>query len=219
MAEPHSNCPAPATSSEAMPKTSEEVRVSGRPQLQDGYQQLTDTDAVYSLTRDQRITLVSLTASLGEQEADRLWKRYGIMLTLNGGLLAIASFCLSNSLEGFTAAITGLGLVLTFFWYRIVSLSQYYEERWRRDLSAIIDCDDVLATLLRARSHLGSRSKRPFSGSATGYAKATVFTIGLFWIALTLYFGFFVQSTSFMSQSPSAPASDAAGPSEAGKDK
>ena len=54
-----------------------------------------DEEAVASLMLNQRIALVSLTAGLGEQEADRLWTRCSIMLTLNAGLLTIASFTLS----------------------------------------------------------------------------------------------------------------------------
>lgn len=156
---------------------------------------MTDEEAVASVTPDQRLALVSLTADLGEQEADRFWSRYTVMLTLNGGLIAIASFTLSNGLNKFTAGIAALGLALTAVWYRIMSLSQFYEERWRKDLAAIINGDDVLMTLLRTRSRLGPRGPKPARGSSTGHAKFTVLIVGVFWVVLMIYSGLLQPAT------------------------
>lgn len=139
------------------------------------------------LTVEQRISLVALTASLGEQEADRLWKRYGIMLTLNAGLLAIVSFTVSNNMHGFSIGIAMLGLVVSVCWYRIVVLSQYYEERWRKDLAAVIDADPVLTVLLRSRSRLGARINKPIRGSSTGNAKFLVVLAAGLWIAFAAF--------------------------------
>jgi hypothetical protein len=187
MDEPLSTHTPPVTSSAATRKMQTGVSPLSRLPQSD-IPPLTDAAAVSQLTLDQRIALASLTSGLGEQEADRLWQRYGIMLTLNAGLVAIASFTLSNNMDVFTVGIAVFGLMLTFVWYRIVSLSQFYEERWRMDLAAIIDGDDVLATLLRARSKFGARCKKPVRGSSTDHAKAIVIFAALFWIALTIYF-------------------------------
>jgi hypothetical protein len=189
-----------------MPKIQTEASPSETSPILAGPKPMTDAEAVGSLTLDQRFALVSFTATLGEQEADRLWKRFGIMLTLNAGLLAIASFTISNNLEVFTAAITVLGLVLTIFWYRIVSLSQFYEERWRKDLAAIINCDEVLTTLLRSRSKLGARIDKPVGGSSTEHAKFMVLIVGLFWMVLTItiYLAVWHQATSAPASKPNA---------------
>ena len=139
------------------------------------------------LTMEERISLVALTATIGEQEADRLWKRYGIMLTLNAGLLAIVSFTASNKMNVFSGSIAVLGLVVSVCWYRMVSLSQFYEARWRKDLGAVIDADPVLTVLLRSRSRLGPRTQKPIRGSSTGNAKFLVVLAGGLWIALAAF--------------------------------
>lgn len=136
---------------------------------------------------DLRLRLIIFTAELGEKEADRAWKRYGIMLNLNAGLIAIVSYTFSQSLYVLTAFIGFFGIFLAIFWYRIVTFSQFYESRWRSDMAALINEDPYLVGVLRSRSSLGSRVKRPFRGSSTGDSKIIVCGVGVFWLAVTIY--------------------------------
>jgi hypothetical protein len=136
---------------------------------------------------DLRLRLIIFTAELGEKEADRLWKRYGIMLTLNAGLIAIVSYTFSQSLYLLTAFIGFFGVFLSIFWYRIAAFSQFYEARWRSDMAALIDEDPYFREVLRSRSSLGPRLKRPFKGSSTGDAKIIVCGVGVFWFVVMIY--------------------------------
>lgn len=143
--------------------------------------------AADQMTLDVRIRLIELTAGLGEQEADRAWTRYSIMIAINGGLVAISSYVLDKDLMGFQAAIALLGVVLCIFWFRIAAFSQFYEERWRTDMSALINENSMLRSALRSRSDLGPRIPRPFIGTSTGDAKMIVVTAMLFWTAMLVY--------------------------------
>ncbi len=139
------------------------------------------------LTRDLRLRLIELTAELGEREADRLWTRYSLMLTLNAGLMAVISYALSQSLYLITSALGLFGMILAVLFYRIVAFSQFYESRWRKDMSELINGDSLYREFLRSRSNLGPREKRPFKGSSTGDAKAVVVGVGAFWCFVIIY--------------------------------
>jgi hypothetical protein len=135
---------------------------------------------------DVRIRLVELTAQLGEQEADRTWRRFSISLPVQAGLIAIVSYAFSKSLFGLAMSVAMLGCFFAFAWHRIVVFSQFAEARWRQDMIALIDDDHQLADALRSRSHKGPRITRPTT-SATDNARTIVVGVGLFWLVLAGY--------------------------------
>jgi hypothetical protein len=90
------------------------------------------------LPNDVRLKLIEMTGNLGELEADRLWRRFGIMLALNASLIAIVSYTLGQALFFLTALIGSFGGYLSVVWYRIVMFSQFAEERWRADMSYLM---------------------------------------------------------------------------------
>ncbi len=143
---------------------------------------MTESDDLMSF--DIRLKLVELTGQLGEQEADRAWKRYGSILTLNAGLLLMASYSLSNKLHLFTVLISLFGVFLSVLSYRIMTFSQFFEERWRLDMKELINGNVILKKSLRSRSILGPRSKRPFKGSSTGDSKVIIIGMLFFWTSL-----------------------------------
>ncbi|MFT4050520.1 MAG: hypothetical protein QM648_11885 [Solirubrobacterales bacterium] len=133
-----------------------------------------------------RVQLIELAASLGEQEADRTWIRFGISLPIQTGLIAIVAYALASGLYGLTLLIAILGCTLSVVSYRILIFSQFAEERWRLDMAALVDEEPAIAARLRARSKSGPRVPRP-TPSATDAAKYVLATVFALWIAIGVY--------------------------------
>lgn len=144
-----------------------------------------DVNALGVLTLDQRIGLWKALSELGEKEADRLWQRYTIMLSLNGFLLAVSTYALANKLAGAAVVVSIAGVCIAFVWYRIMRLSQFYEARWRQDADALLRADGLLSRIILARS--SPRIPSPEGSTSTDYARRVVPIVGLMWLAIGVY--------------------------------
>ena len=141
--------------------------------------------APLSFTR--KLKLLDIATKLFDQECDRLWKRFYIMLTVNVVLIAVLKIKGENTNPAILIVAGLFGLILCFCWHKIMVISRHYEERWLKDMITIIESDPHLEEYLRGRSPDTSRIPRPFQQSALFYAKITIWAIAVLWGGILIY--------------------------------
>jgi len=139
---------------------------------------------------DTKLQMLQLVSDIAERESDRTWRRFAILITINGALVALVSI-ISPEFSKATRLVAGIfGLVVSFAWYKMVPISKYYEQRWQEDMKYIISSDPVLADVIKARDSVTSRATRPTAWSASSYVRVMAIMIGAIWlilIATTVY--------------------------------
>jgi hypothetical protein len=140
--------------------------------------------ATLSFTR--KLKLLDVATMLFDQECDRMFKRYSVMLTVNIVLIAVLKIGENNN--PVILIVAGLfGLILCFCWNKIMVISRHYEVRWQKDMIAIIESDPYLEEYLRGRSPDTSRDPRPFQQSSSFYAKIVIWAIAVLWGGILIY--------------------------------
>ena len=139
------------------------------------------------LKLSDKINILEFARSLFEQECERYWKRFTAILTANVIFMAVLK--LSGDEPSRYLLILGgvFGVVLCYFWYKIMVISRHYELRWHKDMVAIIESDENLKEFLLGRSSQTARDERPFEKGAPDYARSIVLLTGCVWLAILIY--------------------------------
>lgn len=134
-----------------------------------------------------KLKMLEIARSLFEQECDRFWRRFGAILTVNVIFMAVLKLS-GEKPSAHLLMLSGVfGIILCYFWYKIMVISRHYELRWHKDMVAIIESDENLKQYLLGRSPQTARDHRPFAKSAPDYAKRIVLLTGSVWCAILIY--------------------------------
>jgi hypothetical protein len=106
-----------------------------------------------------KFELLRYVTELAEKESDRAWVRYNVMLTITGGIFVLLTFAWGTHNPLIVAAVTILGVFISYTWYQINRWSYYYEHRWHADMEEIIRSERFLSEWVRGRT--ASRIERP----------------------------------------------------------
>jgi len=162
---------------------------------------LSDYSDIHEKETD-KIRMLELVSQLAENESERTWKRFSILLAMNGALVALVSLAPPENLRFSSIIGSLLGLLLTFVWYRMIPISKYYEKRWHADMLAIISSSPHIAKYIKGRDSLTARVERPSNRSASSYSKILVLGIGAMWF-LNLIAGIILLYSSTWQIKPS----------------
>jgi len=134
-----------------------------------------------------KIKVLELAIKLFDQECDRMWKRYSVILTVNVLFVALLKFSGDKPNPLILILSAFLGLALCYCWRNIMIISRHYELRWQKDVIAIIESDQYLAECLRGRRPETSRDKRPFPQSSSSYATLIIWFLAIVWCCILIY--------------------------------
>lgn len=129
-----------------------------------------------------KFEMLKLVSDLAEHETDRTWGRTMAIMTANAGLFVLVSVAIQKDLQPLVVAVAAVGVLLAILWYCIATISKHYEERWHKDMEAIILEDDDLTKFVRGRNK--PRTARPRTWSATTCLKIIIVLMGLVWLLI-----------------------------------
>lgn len=139
-----------------------------------------------------KLKLLEIVANLAENESNRTWQRFSIMLTINTGLIALVSI-IGDKFFPISQIIGSLfGITLSFVWLKMIPISKYYEKRWHEDMLTIINSDTDIKEFIKGRSDKTCSLKRPTKHSASSYSKILPISIGLIWFLIGVFSIFFL---------------------------
>lgn len=143
---------------------------------------LTDINQI-SQQDNSKLHLLAILCELFIGEADRMWRRFAAMLSINGGLVALLTLTFQGLPPMFSLIICVFGIVVTFVWLNISILSRYYERRWIADIKHLISSDSMLQEYMHGWETSHPRVKRPIQWSSTTLSIILVLSMAMIWIA------------------------------------
>lgn len=151
------------------------------------------------MTEDiNKLEILKLVSDLAERETDRTWSRTTAIMTLNAGLFILTSVAFQKNLTSLLIICAVLGILLAFLWFSIAVISKYYEERWHKDMEAIISNDPTLTEFVRGRNNPRCIKPKVLIWNmwrCTTSLKIIIVLIGLMWlIILLLSFSGFISN-------------------------
>jgi len=107
-----------------------------------------------------KFEILKMLTDLAENESDRCWARFHMLLLVNTGLVAALSFSLTGASRLLAVGLSLLGITCSWAWLKINVLSDYYEHRWYADVDEVIKSDETLSEWVRGR--IQPRIPKPF---------------------------------------------------------
>jgi len=129
-----------------------------------------------------KLEALKLVTQLAENESDRGWKRYTVMLTANGALLAFLSASVRMENIFLVSILAAIGAVVSWTWLKINEASYFYEHRWHSDMEAIIESEPFLSLWIRGRNN--PRISRPHKKSGLYLFSVLPKFITAFWVII-----------------------------------
>lgn len=136
--------------------------------------------------RHFRLQVLDMVFRMSDNESDRMWKRFGLLLAVNAALLAFVRISVEsgNGLEPEIYLSSGVfGLFTCLFWYWIMKMSMFYIGRWTADAKAIIEEDNQIKEWIKGRGDEPRVDRPAFpkiqNGFKLDYVSASHFAIGI----------------------------------------
>ncbi len=149
------------------------------------------------LQRTDKLQILGLIGNWKDNEANRFWTRFNILLLVNSALLAATGLVLRSKQStsvlvvskhisiSLASLLSGTGFIVCLVWFGVLKISKHYEIRWIKDMDRLRKTDSELAKYVTGYSDESSATESPFAAKATSLA----FTIPVIFIILwTLLF-------------------------------